>query len=71
MLTPDAGRARFSGREHINNTHQLATEIQQAASLTKIASTSGPTNNLSHDDRLGRAVQLADYLKTARPAALR
>jgi hypothetical protein len=42
--------------------------VQQAAALTKIGLTSGPTNNLSHDDRLGRAVQLADYLKTARPA---
>ena len=42
--------------------------VQQTASLTDIAPSSIPANNLSHDDRLRRAVQLADYLKSARPA---
>ena len=42
--------------------------VQQTAALTAIAASSPSANNLSHDDRLRRAAQLADYLKTARPA---
>jgi photosystem II stability/assembly factor-like uncharacterized protein len=42
--------------------------LKQASSLTDIAPSAVPANNLSHDDRLRRAVQLADYLKTVRPA---
>ncbi len=43
-------------------------KVQQAAALTSIAASSAAANNLSRDDRLRRAAQLADYLKTARPA---
>jgi hypothetical protein len=52
-------------------TSKISTKrdgVQQTASLTDIASSAVPANNLSHDDRLRRAVQLADYLKTSRPA---
>ena len=43
-------------------------KVQQVAALTNIASSSQTANNLSRDDRLRRAAQLADYLKSARPA---
>jgi photosystem II stability/assembly factor-like uncharacterized protein len=64
---PDPGEAALatSGEPQ---TLAKRDRVQQVASLTKITAGSGPTNNLSHDDRLGRAVQLAEYLKTARPA---
>jgi photosystem II stability/assembly factor-like uncharacterized protein len=45
-----------------------STGVQQTSALTAIAASSPPVSNLSHDDRLRRAAQLADYVKTARPA---
>ena len=44
------------------------SRIQQTTALAPIAQSSPPAISLSHDDRLRRAVQLAEYLKTARPA---
>ena len=41
--------------------------IKQATALTPISATA-PAPGLSRDDRFRRAAQLADYLKTARPA---
>lgn len=42
--------------------------IQQTSAVSPLDSTTAPTVNLSRDDRLHRAIQLADYLKTTRPA---
>ena len=65
-LSPTQGEvAAATGRATATPTSP--DKIQQAASLTAIAASSPSTNNLSHDDRLRRAAQLADYLKTARP----
>jgi photosystem II stability/assembly factor-like uncharacterized protein len=46
----------------------ISNKVQQTAALTPIGPSSAPAIVLSHDDRLRRAIQLADYLKTARPA---
>lgn len=50
------------------NTAAPESHVQQTAAITSIAPSSTPAITLSHDDRLRRAVQLADYLKTGRPA---
>lgn len=42
--------------------------VQQAAALTPIGTDAPPASGLSREDRLRRAVQLAKYLKIARPA---
>jgi hypothetical protein len=42
--------------------------VQPASATTPIATNTQPAVALSRDDRLRRAVQLADYLKTSRPA---
>jgi hypothetical protein len=42
--------------------------VEQTAALAPISASSPPAITLSHDDRLRRAVQLAEYVKTARPA---
>jgi photosystem II stability/assembly factor-like uncharacterized protein len=42
--------------------------VQQASAVAPLGPDSRPVSALSRDDRLRRAVQLADYLKTARPA---
>ena len=41
--------------------------VQQTSAVSPLESSVPPTIGLSHDDRLRRAVQLADYLKTSRP----
>jgi photosystem II stability/assembly factor-like uncharacterized protein len=42
--------------------------VQQATAVSPMKSDAPPAISLSRDNRLRRAVQLADYLKTARPA---
>lgn len=42
--------------------------VHQASATTPIATNAQPAVSLSRDDRLRRAAQLADYLKTSRPA---
>lgn len=42
--------------------------IQQASATVSIPQNAQPAGGLARDDRLRRATQLADYLKTARPA---
>jgi photosystem II stability/assembly factor-like uncharacterized protein len=43
------------------------SDVRQASAVSPIAA-APPAGTLSRDDRLRRAIQLADYLKTARPA---
>jgi photosystem II stability/assembly factor-like uncharacterized protein len=68
-----ATRSATSIRPSINNNLESESasaggrKVQQTG-LTTIPPSSSPANNLSRDDRLRRAIQLADYLKTARPA---
>jgi hypothetical protein len=52
----------------VPNDTASKNRVQQTAALTSIAASSPVANNLSRDDRLRRATQLADYLQTARPA---
>lgn len=42
--------------------------VKQATATLPINESSAPANGLTRDERLRRAAQLADYLKTARPA---
>lgn len=63
-LKPDGDVAAATGPA----TAPTSNKVQQTAALAPIAPSSPPAINLSHDDRLRRAIQLADYLKTARPA---
>jgi photosystem II stability/assembly factor-like uncharacterized protein len=53
----------FAGRKASERASNLAAPIQQTSATLPAA-----TPPLSRDERLRRAAQLADYLKTARPA---
>jgi photosystem II stability/assembly factor-like uncharacterized protein len=62
---PTAGEPASAGGE----TNPRSTkEVTQTSAISPITPNSPPTISLSRDDRLHRAVQLADYLKTSRPA---
>ncbi len=62
-----AGEPALAGGEG-DAPPQKNHRVRQATALTPIASGAPPDITLSPDDRLRRAIQLANYLKTARPA---
>jgi photosystem II stability/assembly factor-like uncharacterized protein len=59
--------ALAGGNVELQPSHAIET-LQQASATATIGPEAPPAVGLAQDDRLRRAIQLADYLKTARPA---
>jgi hypothetical protein len=61
-------RASAANRVETNHDDGSQDGVRQASAVAPIAPGAPPTGGLTREDRLHRAVQLVDYLKTAHPA---